>query len=144
MAALTRPAKLNLALACLLMFLAGSLYALGVFSRALGHASPSGNLGDVLTSSMAVMSLVSAPAMLVAGVYMDGGVDTESDSFGATKTCRLRILSILGAASFAMFVLAGIGADRDNASLLRIAVDVQGVSLGICTFVFVMGRNSAV
>lgn len=127
----------NLVGACLLMLIAGSTYSLSIFSPAMdalrgdsGGGSGSGGdahpLAGVWSSSLGLMSLVSAPAMLAAGLVL-----SATPGGGGGRSRLARRLSLCSAACFGCLAFAADAASRRWAAAMTLAVAAQGVALGV-------------
>ncbi|GAB0497267.1 hypothetical protein MMPV_008591 [Pyropia vietnamensis] len=129
----------NLVGACLLMLIAGSTYSLSIFSPSMDALPGSGAgagagageeaqhpLAGVWSSSLGLMSLVSAPAMLAAGLVL-----SATPIGGGSRSRLARWLSLTSATCFGCLALAAAAASRRSAAAVTLAVAVQGVALGI-------------
>ncbi len=113
---------------CLLLMFAGSMFALGVLEEVAAS-------GPVWASSIATMALVSAPSMILAGVYIDREESEGSlisalpIAAGSEKTKKTRFLTAIGGLGYVALSLGS----AESPSLIRFAVSAQGLPLGICT-----------
>lgn len=126
----------NSVLACLLMFLAGSLFGLGFFAVPIENsASPPGALDGVWTSTIGLISLFSAPVTVFAGFYLDAGSTPSSNlstgQIANWKTYRAQILCLLVSISYACLSLVAYGIQNTNAILIRCSATAMAVPLGV-------------
>lgn len=124
---------LNTLLACVLMFLTGSLYALGIFTVPIEtQVSPPAALHGVWTSTIGFISLLSAPVSVVAGFFLDAGATpTPSSSFGNCKTHRVRILCLVISLSFACLSFVAYGVETANKTMVQLFGSLLAFPLGI-------------
>eukprot|EP00179_Madagascaria_erythrocladioides_P013749 CAMPEP_0198365978 /NCGR_PEP_ID=MMETSP1450-20131203/154450_1 /TAXON_ID=753684 ORGANISM="Madagascaria erythrocladiodes, Strain CCMP3234" /NCGR_SAMPLE_ID=MMETSP1450 /ASSEMBLY_ACC=CAM_ASM_001115 /LENGTH=479 /DNA_ID=CAMNT_0044073441 /DNA_START=1987 /DNA_END=3426 /DNA_ORIENTATION=+ len=107
------------------MLTSGSAFALSVFNAPLEALNPAAFGNGVLSTSMALLSLISAPAMLLTSVYL------EDDKSRWSKSGRVQRLSVVAVAALALLALACVGIATAAPLLVRCAVAAQGVSMGI-------------
>lgn len=109
---------------CALLFLAGSNFAIGVLANAAASY-------QTWESSFSLMALVSAPAMVLTGAFMDWSDNAEQEAV-SSKNWKTRLLVFMMASSFALLSL-GSG---HSTGMIVFAVAMQGVALGIGSFSF--------
>lgn len=123
----------NLVGACVLMLISGSTYSLSIFSPAMdalrgggGGGADGHPLAGVWSSALGLMSLVSAPAMLAAGLVLSG-----TPGGGGCRSRLARRLSFGSAACFGGLAAAAAAAAHRSAAALTAAVAAQGIALGV-------------
>lgn len=117
------------------MFFTGSVFALGVFTVPVEeNAAIPHSLDGVWPAAMGIMHLLSAPIMMLTGIYLDSAVthvSTTNLAFGQSKTDRLRILHVISSLCYSAFALAAAATALSSPILIRIAIALQSVPLGI-------------
>lgn len=139
----SKAALLHGALACVIMLVAGSTFALGVFTVVVEEkANPPHSLNGVWETAMGLMHFASAPIMIATGIYLDNGkndvASVSQQPWHLFKTGRVRILCIISTFSFASLGVATYGAANSVAWALYFGVGMQAFPLAI---VFLLGTE---
>ena len=130
------PRIVQAVLSTMLMFGIGSTFALSVFIPAVeAAADPPNSLNGVWEAAMGTMHFVSAPAMIIASVFLDGGTQhvvgsTHTPSFSFT-TFRARLLCFISLLCYVCFALSAFGSAFSNSAFLFSGVALQGLPLAI-------------
>ena len=109
------------------MLFIGSLYASSLFSNAIGDP-----LSSKWATAMGALSLLSAPAMIIAALYLESDdVSAQPDSLIHHKSFRVKVLTAIGGFFFFSFLLASYGVQARNGFSIVIGVTLLGIPLGI-------------
>eukprot|EP00171_Calliarthron_tuberculosum_P015960 IDg15960t1 len=108
------------------MFFAGAIYAVGVFDPSISATTPA--LAGIWASSMAVMTLISAPAMILAALYLANNSEDEQ----IQKTIKLRVLGSIGGLCFLGLSIGSFGVTKISKFLVCLGVAFQGIPFGAC------------
>lgn len=124
------------ALVSLLMFLAGSTFALGVFIPSVeAAADPPHVLDGVWETAMGAMHFLSGPIMIVTGIYLDNGsqhvLGDPQMPWSLSKTFRVRLLSLISLLAFASFSIAALGSATSSSHAIFVGVSMQSFPLAI-------------
>lgn len=114
------------ALAALLLFQTGAVYALGIFNPPIEAISPA--LTGAWAASMALIGLVATPCTLLSGVFLSAAPSLDA------KVLRTRALIATAASAFAALSLGAVAVDQESVALIRCTVAAQGVVFGFRKF----------